>query len=92
MQDAKKVLDTVLQQLSTLTNLPNTDLGHDLSQRIPTCVENLTKFIPDLELLKVMKKHPNMAGEKELKVFLGQVASGINDALEVVKLGKAWQK
>ena len=91
-QEAKKVLDLVLSQLAALENLPSSIYGKDISQKIPPLVQTLSKFLPDLQEILALKKDSKKRTEDELKSFLAIVATELNEAMEVVKMGRALLK
>ena len=90
-KDAKKVVDSVLNQLEALT-LPDTEPANELKQKIPGLVMKLGKYLPDLTELDVMKKHTSMRSELELKHWLAELAKLLCEATDIVKMGKALAK
>ena len=90
-EDAKKVVDNVLTQLEGLS-LPETEFGRELNNKIPPIVEILGKHLPDLTEVEVTKKHKSMVSELQLKAFLAELAKSIEEAMDIVKMGKALSK
>ena len=82
----------VLSQLASLESLPDSGAGRDIAIKLPSFVQKLSKYLPDLEELKTMKKHGKMQTEKQLKVFLGELANNLNEAMDFIKMGKALMK
>ena len=92
LQEAKKVLEVVLAQLSGLDGLPNSMHGNELSMKLQPIVQKLSKYLPDLQEIHACKKHNTMKSDAEFKVFLTQVAADLNEGMEIIKMGKALQK
>ena len=88
----KKVLDTLLAQISALDGIPDSAAGKEMASKVPTMVHRLSRHLPDLEQIKAIKKHSKMRSEKDLKVFLVDLAHDLNEGMELIEVAKALQK
>ena len=88
-QDAKKLLDNVLNQLGTIKDVPKTAQGVEITKQIPIQVQKLIKHMPVLEEVVALKRCTTLTTEKQVKVFLAELAGSLNEALDVVKVAKA---
>ena len=86
------MLDTVLAQISGLAELPDTNAGKELSQKLGPMVEKLSQYLPDLLQIQSMKKHQRLKTENDLKTWLSGLAHDLDEAMEIIKMGKALQK
>ena len=91
-KEAKKAMEAVLGQLSAINNLPKSPQGLELSKQIPQHVHKLTQHMSMLEEIKALKKSASLTTETQIKIFLADIGSVLQEAVDVVKMAKALQK
>ena len=88
-QDAKKLVDNVLGQLGAISGLPQSAQGSEVGKQIPTQVQKLITQMPILEEVCALRKSSTLTTEKQIKVYLADLADDLNESVDLVKVAKA---